>query len=99
MPFTPTLSTPLCRLIRQNSSPSKNTIIVDFTPYRATRAFKAITNTTNTLPPPLKTTPNTYKRKIDFYSLYNYSFQGPPPLTSLKPSPLAKKLRIAASKA
>jgi len=38
---------------------------------------------------------NTCKRKIDFYSLYNYSFQGPL-LTLLKPSPLAKKLHIVA---
>jgi len=74
MPFTFTLSTPLRRLIRQNSSPPKNTIIVDFTPHRATRASKAIANITNTPPPPLKITPNTCKRKIDFYSLHNYSF-------------------------
>ena len=96
MPFTPTPSTPLYRLIRQNSSPPKNTIIVDFTPHRATRASKAIANTINTPSPPLKITPNTCKRKIDFYSLYNYGFQGPPPPASPKPSPLAKKSRIVA---
>jgi hypothetical protein len=95
MPSTPALSTPLCRLIRQNSSPLKNTIIVDFTPYRATKASKAIANITNTPPPPLKITPNTRKRKIDFYSLYNYGFQGPLPALP-KPSPLAKKSRIVA---
>jgi hypothetical protein len=96
MPFTLTLSTPLRRLVYQNSSPPKNTIIVDFIPYRVTRAFKAIANITNTPPPPLKTTPNTCKRKIDFYSLYNYSFQGPLLLALPKPSPLAKKSRIVA---
>jgi hypothetical protein len=74
MPFTLTPSSPLYRLIHQNLSPLKNTIIVDFILYRATKAFKAIANTTNTPPPPLKTTPNTCKRKIDFYSLYNYGF-------------------------
>ena len=72
MPFTPAPSTPLRRLIRQNSSPPENTIIVDSIP--PIRASKAIANTTNTPPPPLKTTPNTRKRKIDFYSLYNYGF-------------------------
>jgi hypothetical protein len=96
MPFTPAPSTPLRRLIRQNSSPLENTIIVDFTPYRATKASKAIANITNTPPPPLKITPNTRKRKIDFYSLYNYGFQGPLPLALPKPSPLAKKSRIVA---
>jgi hypothetical protein len=97
MPSTLALSTPLCRLIRQNySSLLKNTIIVDFIPHRATRASKAIPNITNTPPPLLKTIPNTYKRKIDFYSLHNYSFQGPPPLGLPKPSPLAKKSRIVA---
>ena len=74
MPSTPAPSTPLRRLIHQNSSPPKNTIIIDFTPHRATKASKAIANITNTPPPPLKITPNTRKRKIDFYSLYNYSF-------------------------
>ena len=74
MPSTLALSTPLRRLIHQNSSPLKNTIIVDFILYRATKAFKAIANITNTPPPPLKITPNTCKRKIDFYSLHNYSF-------------------------
>jgi hypothetical protein len=53
------------------------------------RASKAAEN----MPPEVSWTPSTQKCRIDFKSLYNYGFQGPS-FTSLKPSPLAKKVHI-----
>jgi hypothetical protein len=63
-------------------------IAVDTTP-RTFRASRAAENT----PPEASRTPSTQKRRIDFKSLHNYGFQGPPS-TSPKPSPLAKKARV-----
>ena len=81
---------------RRALSPAEDTIVVDTTP-QALRTTKATKNapkasrTPNTRTPNIRT-PNTQKRWIDFKSLHNYGFQGPPP-TSLKSGPPVKKAR------
>jgi len=93
MPSTPSQSTPLRLSIRRTSSFIEESIVVDTIP-QALKPSKATQDITNT--PPSKT-PKTRKRKIDFKSLYNYRFQGPP-LISLKLSPPTKKARAIAPK-
>jgi hypothetical protein len=60
----------------------------DTTPQSSTQAAKSTTPTP---------TPETRKRRIDFYSLHNYGFQGPD-ISSPKPSkpttPIAKRARL-----
>jgi hypothetical protein len=92
MLLAPYNKTPL-RCSTRASSPSENSIVVDSTPPPARR--QAIKNT-----PPSRT-PETRKRKINFQSLHNYSFQGAPPSTPKAPkqnTPIAKKARVSTIK-
>ena len=83
MPSTPKQNTPLRHSLRYSSiqPEEEEPIIVD----KSTR--------NSNIPPPR--TPETRKRKLDFKSLHNYGFQGPPPI-SPKLAPPTKKARVIA---
>jgi len=89
MPSTPKQNTPLRHSLRHSSIQPEETIIVDHTPLQASKS----TRNSNIPPPPR--TPETRKRKLDFKSLHNYGFQGPPPV-SPKLAPPTKKARVIA---
>ena len=87
---TPRNRTPLRRSTRV-SSPAKESIVVDTTPRTSRQAVEST---------PPSQTPETRKRKIDFYSLHNYGFQGAPPSTPKPPNdkaPITKKPRVSAA--
>ena len=86
MPSTPKQNTPLRYSLCYSSiqPEEEEPIIVD----KSTR--------NSNIPPPR--TPETWKRKLDFKSLHNYGFQGPPKPVLPKLAPPAKKARIIAIK-
>jgi hypothetical protein len=90
MPSTPKQNTPLRHSLRYSSiqPEEEEPIIVDHTPLQTSKSTR-----NSNIPPPR--TPETRKRKLDFKSLHNYGFQGPPPV-SPKPAPPTKKARVIA---
>ena len=91
MPSTPKQNTPLRHSLRHSSiqPEEEESIILDYTPLQTSKSTR-----NSNIPPPR--TPEMQKRKLDFKSLYNYGFQGPPKPVSPKLAPPAKKARIIA---